>query len=178
MSSDETRGVDFNIMPTGTHTVAAVFKIRPDTAVSVPAGNIRDSPQTRGAEYFLQDGSIKWEATKFTTAGAWAGNANTSLAKPAAGNVEMYVVRAENGVRARLENPRTGVFNQVAVLADQTFNYPNPHSYSAASIFNPQAAGPDDFYAFAYWNRSLSDAEIATFYREVKTHLAKRGVTI
>lgn len=176
MSADETRGVDFGIMPTGSHTVAAVFKIRADTAATFPAGNVRTDATTRGAEYFQADTAIKFLATKFN-AGVYTANAETGLAKPASGNVEMYVARLENGVRARLENPRTATSNEQVVAAGDNFNYPNPYSYSAGSLFSV-AGGTDDFYAFAYWNRSLSDVEIATFYAEVKAHLAKRGVTI
>lgn len=177
ISCDETRGIDFGIMPTGTHTIAAIFKIRADNDTTFPAGNIRDNAATRGAEYFSVSNSVKFEATNFDAAGAYKSNASTTLAKPAAGNVEMYIARAENGVRLRLDQPRTGASNAVTVAAGNTFNYPNPYNYSAGSIFSA-AGGFDDFYVFAYWNRSLSDVEITTFYGEVQAHLAKRGVTI
>ena len=163
MTADETRGVNFGIAPTGNHTVAAVFKIRPGAITeSYPVGAFGGT----GYEFFNMGNSTVYFLSSV--------GPNAALPKPATATFEMYVATAENNVAAKLRHPRTASLATVATA--NAFTYEAPANYSASLI--GASSADDDFALFAYWDRVLSLAEITTFYTEIKAHLAKLGVVI
>jgi hypothetical protein len=166
MAADGTKGVNFGFAPTGSHTVSAVFKIRPGAiTTSYPVGAFNG---LNGSEYFkMTTTQVIMEATGITEGGVFGGNVEPALTKPAEATFEMYVARLENGVRVCLDHPRTGVVSTAGTA--NNFNYPSPVNYCAGANI-PGAL--DDFSVFAYWDRVLSDAEVAIFYNEIKTQMA------
>lgn len=166
--------VDLRFVPTGNHTVALVVHVRATSDAGFPAAAVTVSPTTTGSEYFAQRADIRFEATSHIGA-AYDRIIAPALAKPGTVSPELYLATLESGAGCTLYHPRTGVSAFGALSVGATFDYPAPPTYKVAHNL---VGVSETVYAYAYWSRVLSVAEINTFYNEIRSYYSPKGIVL
>lgn len=157
LTSNQTNYIDFNFTPAGNRTLAVVF----DVGSVAPAYPV-SSFVSGGGEYL----EITSNSLQFATVSApWV-----SVPKVAS-RAEMCAVMIANNARVSIYRPR----DQAVATSATTISQDKPHKYRTGISTNNTATTA---MLFAYWNRTLTQAELNTFYAEMKEYLGSAGVAV
>ena len=153
--TNQTNYVNFNFAPSGDRTVAIVFYVDA-TAVGFPLSSF-----TPGDYEYLQITS--------TDVVLVVNGVSSRIIPKTAGRADMYVIAVKDFASLELYRPRDKISSKVEVGGSQTHS--QNYRTGAQSDNSPTKS-----MLFAYWNRTLTSAEIDTFYAEMKAYLSDFGV--
>lgn len=157
VTSNQNNYIDFGFKPIGDRTIAVVFQVGVANAVPISAFS-------GGGEYLVckSNTSIAFESTTYSP---WL-----SVSSESSG-AEMFAVAIDNNDSVSLYRPKT----QTLVAKAPTSNQDKAINYRTSISANNTATTA---MLFAYWNRTLTQAELNTFYAEMKEYLGSAGVAV
>lgn len=158
VTSDQGNFVDFNIVSTGSRTMAFVFN---NTGVTNATYFSSFAPAPTYGEYVRSNGSnINFDS-------ATSGNITVASAV----RDELVSAICDNGVNRKLYLPRTAASSYV-ISSSASQNLTTEYRTS----INAPGSAASRAMAFAYWDRVLTMAELDVFYNEMRAQLATLGV--
>lgn len=158
VTSNAANYINFGFAPTGDRTIAVVFQVGVANVCPLSAFS-------GGGEYLVckSNTSVAFESTTYSV--PWL-----SVSSESSG-AEMFAVAIDNNDSVSLYRPKT----QTLVTKATTSNQDKAINYRTGISANNTATTA---MLFAYWNRTLTQAELNTFYAEMKEYLGSAGVAV